>query len=128
MPAVLGAGARTDHQVDQLLQGQVIEEGEPLLEGQVIQSHIFGQKRRLPGKVPDGGQHRPDLSHARSPVDQEVEQCAQPDLKPVPGRFHPPVRRETKIEAAGLAGRIAEHRLRAQYHQGGCASRATVVQ
>ena len=128
MPAVLGASAWADHQVDQRLRGQMIEEGEPLLEGQVIQSHIFGQKRRLPGKVPDGGQHRPDLSHARSPVDQEVEQCAQPDLKPVPGRFHPPGRRETKIEAAGLAGRIAEHRLRAQYHQGGCASRATVVQ
>ena len=128
MPAILGAGARANHQVDQRLRGQVIEEGEPLLEGQVIQSHIFGQKRRLPGQVPDGGQHRPDLSRARSPVDQEIEQRAQPGLKPVPGRFHPPGRRETKIEAAGLAGRIAEHRLRAQYRQGGRAFRATVVQ
>lgn len=128
MPAVLGASAWANYQIDQCIRGQVIEEGEPLLEGQVIQSHVFGQKRRLPGKVPDGGQHRPDLSRACSPVDQEVEQGAQPDLKSVPGGFHPPGRRETKIEAAGLAGRIAEHRRRAQYHQGGCAPWATVVQ
>ena len=71
MPAILGAGVRANHQVDQRLRDQVIEEGEPLLEGQVIQSHIFGQKRRLPGQVPDGGQHRPDLRRARPPVDQE---------------------------------------------------------
>ena len=51
MPAVLGASAWADYQVDQRLRGQVIEEGEPLLDGQVIQSHIFGQKRRLPGKT-----------------------------------------------------------------------------